>query len=158
VTVGNTVAGEKTPVTRKRLLKNLKLLGKLCQDSGLIALVEPLNSLVDHKGYFLNRMDDAAELINDAGSKNLKILMDLYHQQVTEGNIISNITKYAGMIGHFHSAGVPGRHELTDGELNYRTVTEAIKKTGYAGFLGLEYKPLKESGTSLYETAKFLTT
>jgi hydroxypyruvate isomerase len=155
VTVGNGIGGEEPRTTRGRLVRNLRFLGKLAHDSGITLVVEPLNVLTDHAGYFLTRMDDAASLIADADSKSLKILMDLYHQQITEGSIISNIEKYARLIGHFHAAGVPGRHELMDGELNYKTVTAAIAKTGFDGFVGLEYRPVKESAASLIDARRY---
>jgi hydroxypyruvate isomerase len=68
-------------------------------------------------------------------------LFDIYHQQITEGNIISNILNNIEWIGHFHAAGVPGRHEITEGELNYKKILEVIDKTSYKGYVGLEYFP-----------------
>jgi hydroxypyruvate isomerase len=75
--------------------------------------------------------------------------MDLYHQQVQEGNCLANLTRYVSAIGHFHTAGVPGRHELVGGEQDYRALFKAIDATGYAGYVGLEYKPLLDPEASL---------
>jgi len=82
---------------------------------------------------------DAFGLVGEIGSPNVKILFDIYHQQITEGNLISNITEHIDRIGHFHAAGNPGRTEITKGEICYRNVFTAIKEAGYEGYIGLEY-------------------
>jgi len=71
----------------------------------------------------------------------VKLLYDIYHQQITEGNLIATITSNIDLIGHFHAADVPGRHEPGTGEINYANVLAAIDEAGYEGFIGLEYKP-----------------
>ena len=152
---GNEIAGEEFGVTLKRVVKNLKLVMKIASGLGLKVVLEPLNTIVDHKGHFLTKMADAARIVEEVGSKNLKLLMDIYHQQITEGNIINNINKYSSLIGHYHTAGVPGRHELTGGgELNYLEIFKAISKTGYTGFVGLEYTPVLNTEKYLKEALK----
>lgn len=86
----------------------------------------------------------------------MKLLYDVYHMQIMEGDIIATIEKNIGLIGHFHSAGVPGRHELYTGELNYKDITQKIDKLGYKGYFGLEYFPLEKSEESLKKTKKLL--
>jgi hydroxypyruvate isomerase len=88
------------------------------------------------------------------GSANVKILNDIYHQQIMEGNIISTITKYIDKIDHFHAAGNPGRYELSIGELNYTQIFNAIDDTHFSGFIGLEYFPLKDAKEGLDDLLK----
>ncbi|MCL6629117.1 MAG: TIM barrel protein, partial [Armatimonadetes bacterium] len=80
---------------------------------------------------------------------NVKMLYDVYHMQIMEGNIIHNIGQNIDIIGHFHSAGVPGRHELTSGELNYPDIIAEVDALPYDGYFGLEYAPLMPSEQSL---------
>jgi len=88
-------------------------------------------------------MNDAAELVDRVGSPNVKILCDLYHTQIMEGNLINNIRAHIDRIGHFHIGDVPGRHEPGTGEINYRNVFKAIYDLGdrYQGYAALEYGP-----------------
>ena len=104
-------------------------------------VVEPLNLRVDHQGYFLSGSDEAAEILKEVGSPNVKMLFDIYHQQITEGDLIRRIQKYLPCIGHFHAAGNPGRHELYQSEINYPYVFQAIENEAYEGYMGLEYFP-----------------
>jgi hydroxypyruvate isomerase len=149
VTVGNTRDDETYEMTRRRVVRNLAAMVKVAEDHGLTLVLEPLNTLVDHHGYWLTRMAQAADIVEELNSPAAKILMDLYHQQITEGNLINNLTVYAAKIGHFHSAGVPGRHELLGGEQDYRAILKAIDVTGYAGYVGLEYSPTIATDESL---------
>ncbi|MBR5261383.1 MAG: TIM barrel protein, partial [Oscillospiraceae bacterium] len=109
----------------------------------------PLNVKVDHPGYYLTSSAEAFELVREAGSPNVKVVFDIYHQQISEGNIIPNIRKNIGLIGHFHAADNPGRMEPGTGELNYRKIFAEIDSLGYRGFVGLEYKPSKASAETV---------
>ncbi len=130
-------------ITRKEhrlcLIDTMQKAGELAQQGGITLVLEPLNLLVNHPGYHLSTSEDAFDLIEKIGSPAVKILFDIYHQQITEGNLISNITEHIAKIGHFHAAANPGRGELTGGEIHYPHVLEAIAKTGYTGYVGLEY-------------------
>ncbi len=136
-------------MSRRRVVRHLKALTPICEDHGLTLVLEPLNTLVNHHGYWLTRMAHAVDIVEEVGSPSVKILMDLYHQQVQEGNLIANLTRYIPFIGHFHAAGVPGRHELVGGELDYQAIFQAIDATGYQGFVGLEYTPILDTEASL---------
>lgn len=138
-------------VQRASIVDGLKAAAPLLEDAGVLGVLELLNQ-TDNKGYFLSYSDDAFELLDEVGSPNIKLLFDLYHQQITEGNLINRITKNLDKIGHLHAAGIPGRHELDTGELNYKVIFNAIKATGYDGYFGLEYRPTKDLLTSLMET------
>ncbi len=141
VTTGNALADESFEVTRRRVVRRLRRMATLAEDGGVTLVLEPLNPIVDHKGYWLVKLSDAVDIVQEVGSPNLKILDDLYHQQLSEGNLIGNLTTYLPWIGHFHTAGVPGRHELVGGELDYRAIFAAIARGGYQGYVGLEFAP-----------------
>jgi hydroxypyruvate isomerase len=153
---GISLADESWEIARRRVVSKAKVLAGMAEDGGVTVVLEPLNPLVDHKGAWLTRMSEAFDVVQEVGSPNVKILMDLYHQQVTEGNLIANLTQYAPWIGHFHSAGVPGRHELTGGEIDYRAVFSAIRRTGYDGFIGLEYAPAGDTAAGLKQAQLLL--
>lgn len=107
--------------------------------------VEPLNVLVNHPGYFLNRSDEAYELLIAVNHPYAKMLFDVYHQQITEGNLINNIRQFHDKIGTFHVGDNPGRHEPGTGEINYKNVFKTIFEIKHPGFIGLEFSPsLKE--------------
>lgn len=121
-------------------------------------LLEPLNTHVDHAGYCLESSDLGAEIVRAVDSPALRLLYDVYHMQIMEGNVIAHIRRNSDVIGHFHSAGVPGRHELYAGELNYPGILRAIEETGYAGRFGLEYFPkLPDHAASLRNVRQYLS-
>lgn len=133
----------------QNLVKGLKACVPVLEENKITLLVEPLNLLVDHPGYFLSRSDEAFALVKEVDSDYVKVLFDIYHQQITEGNIIRNITNNLAWIDHFHIADNPGRHEPGTGELNYHNILQAIKEAGYTGAVGLEYFPTKDPKQSL---------
>ena len=122
-------------------IDGLKAAAQILDGTGISLVIEPLNLLVDHAGYFLARSDEAAEIVEAVGASSVKMLFDIYHQQITEGNLINNIRKYSSLIGHFHIADNPGRQQPGTGEINYSNVLKAIENLGYNGFLGLEFFP-----------------
>ncbi|MHB0857303.1 MAG: hydroxypyruvate isomerase family protein [Anaerolineae bacterium] len=148
-TTGNTLDDETYEITRRRVVRNLRAVARVAEDHGLTVVIEPLNTLVDHHGYWLTHMAQAIDIVQEVGSPAVKILMDLYHQQIMEGNLIANLTAGIAEIGHFHTAGVPGRHELVGGELDYRALFQAIDATGYTKYVGLEYSPTIDTDASL---------
>ena len=148
-TTGNTIDDETYEMSRRRVVRNLEAIAAVAADHGLTLVLEPLNTLVDHHGYWLTRMSQAVDIVQEVDSPAVKILMDLYHQQIQEGNLINNLSAYADHIGHYHTAGVPGRGELVGGEQDYRAILSAIDATGYEGYVGLEYRPTLETNASL---------
>ena len=141
--------GAPREVQHKNLTEGLKACVPYLEKSGITLVVEPLNIRVDHKGYYLYSSDEAAEVIKEVDSSNVKMLFDIYHQQITEGDLIRRIREYIPYIGHFHSAGNPGRNELYDSEIDYKKVFQAIKETGYDGHIGLEYFPREDPAKGL---------
>ena len=134
---------------RTSILHSLRAACEICEKEGITLLLEPLNTAVDHKGYFLDSADVGAEVVRGVGSPNLKLLFDVYHMQIMQGNILARIERHIDVIGHFHSAGVPGRHELDNGELNYPEIMRRIDALGYKGLFGLEYWPALPHDESL---------
>jgi hydroxypyruvate isomerase len=109
-----------------------------------LAKIEPLNPKGDnHSRYFLDRTPEAFEMVREVGSPFVKILYDLYHVQIMEGNLIETIRANIASIGHFHVADVPGRHEPGTGEIQFGNVFRTIHLTEYQGFVGMEYIPSK---------------
>lgn len=137
--VGDFREGVPRKEQRQSLIDGLKEAAPILQDSGITLVIEPLNELVDHKGYFLIRSDEAFEIVEEVACPNIKVIFDIYHQQISEGHLIKNITANIDKIGHFHAAGNPGRNELQRGEINYPEVFKAIQETSFEGYVGLEY-------------------
>ncbi|UCF15570.1 MAG: TIM barrel protein [Phycisphaerales bacterium] len=112
--------------------------------------IEYLNSKVNHKGYMFDHMAWGIEVCKRVGSDRLKILYDIYHAQIMEGDIISTIQNYHQYIGHYHTGGNPGRHEIDETqELHYPAIMKAIVKTGFTGYVAHEFIPLKDPIKSL---------
>lgn len=126
----------------------------ILKNSGVIIMLEPLNTLVDHKGYYLWSAVEGFEIIRELNHPNIKLVYDIYHQQIMEGNIIPNITQNLDCIEHLHSAGHPGRHELQYGESDYKVIFREVDKAGYKGACGLEYKPMMPAEESLREALR----
>ena len=126
----------------------------LLEKAGVTVMIEPLNTLVDHPGYYLTAAEEAFAIVRAVGSENVKVVYDIYHQQISEGNIIPNITGNLDCIAHLHAAGHPGRHELQYGESDYRNIFAAVDAAGYTGACGLEYSPLLPAEESLAEAKR----
>jgi hydroxypyruvate isomerase len=142
VTVGPDRPQYSARTQRAAIVDVLSAVAPAAEDAGVTIVVEPLNEAVAHPGYFLTESDEAFEIVERVDSPNVKILYDIYHQQVTEGDIIRTIRDNIEHIGHIHVADVPGRNEPGTGELDFATIFDAIDDTGYDGYVGLEFGPL----------------
>ncbi|SDM55635.1 hydroxypyruvate isomerase family protein [Pedobacter antarcticus] len=126
----------------KNCVDGLKQIMPLAEKHNVVLVMELLNSKVDHKDYQCDTTAWGAELAKRLGSENFKLLYDIYHMQIDEGNVISNIKKYHQYIAHYHTAGVPGRNEIDDTqELYYPAIIKAILDTGFKGYLAQEFIP-----------------
>jgi len=126
-------------------VEGLKPLVALAEKHNVVLCMELLNSKIDHKDYQCNNVEWGVELAKRLNSENFKLLFDIYHMQIMEGDIIRNITDYHQYIAHFHTGGIPGRHEIDDTqELYYPAVMRAIVATGYKGYVGQEFVPKQE--------------
>ena len=153
---GNLVPDLSREEQHRSAVETLQAAAPLAQEAGLTLLLEPLNIRVDHPGYFLDSAYEGAQIVREVNHPNVRLLYDIYHMQIMEGNIISFIESNIDIIGHFHAAGVPGRHELYLSELNYPYIVKRIDELGYKGYFGLEYWPTKDSAQSLKEVKALL--
>jgi hydroxypyruvate isomerase len=124
--------------------KTLCRVAELAEKHDVTYFLEHLNTKVDHAGYALARVEDAVRLIDEVGSPRVRLLLDMYHAQVEQGNIIQTIRDYKNLIGYVHVADAPGRHEPGTGEIDYAHVMAALQEVGYAGPIGMEAFPLDD--------------
>lgn len=146
ITSGITCSGNlQTGLSRETMRSNLEeALGRAADSAArhnFTLLLEPLNTYVNHAGYYLDSSSEASEIIRGVGSPRLKLLYDIYHMQIMEGNLMDNISRDIDITGHFHAAGVPGRGEVSGGEIAISRVVKHITDLGYDGFFALEYTP-----------------
>jgi hydroxypyruvate isomerase len=154
---GNTMPNVPRTVQMDYCTAALEAAAPLLEANGMTAIVELLNSNVDHPGYFLNTVEDGVDLMSRVASPNVKLLFDIYHVQVMQGNVIQRIRDSFPFTGQYHFADVPGRHEPGTGEINFRNVFKAIYDLNYDGFLTAEYHPTDSSFCDL-ETVRDLAT
>ncbi|MEX2015110.1 MAG: TIM barrel protein, partial [Candidatus Hydrogenedentales bacterium] len=120
-------------------IENLKHAAGVCEPHGLVMVLEPLNPWRDHPGLFLTKIPQAYQICQAVGSPSCKILDDLYHQQITEGNLIPNVDRAWEEIAYFQVGDNPGRKEPTTGEINYRMIFRHIHGKGFEGVVGMEH-------------------
>ncbi len=130
--------------------ENLCHIAQTAEDAGVTLILELLNSKVDHPGYQCDRTEWGVQVCQMVGSQRVKLLYDIYHMQIMEGDIIRTIQQYHPYFGHYHTAGNPGRHEIDKSqELNYPPIMRAILATGYEGYVAQEFIPLGDPAASL---------
>jgi hydroxypyruvate isomerase len=154
-----TMAGDRKGISDKEGMDNchaiLKEAVKIAEDQGVTICMELLNSKVNHPGYMCDKSAWGFELCKRVNSPRFKMLYDIYHMQIMEGDLIATIKKNIQYIGHFHTAGVPGRHELDENqEIYYPAVMRAIVETGYDGYVSHEYTPTRDPMKSLIQAVK----
>jgi hydroxypyruvate isomerase len=133
----------------------LKRIVGLAEKKNVTICMELLNSRVDHGDYMCDRTPWGVELAKRVGSPRFKLLYDIYHMQIMEGDVIRTIRDNKEYIGHYHTGGNPGRHEIDETqELNYPAIMQAIVATGYDGYVGQEFIPARDPLTSLAEGFK----
>ncbi len=140
----------------KNCAEGLKRILPLAEKSGVTVQMELLNSKVDHKDYMCDKTAWGVELAKRLNSPNFKLLYDIYHMQIDEGDVIRTIQNNHQYFGHYHTGGNPGRHEIDDSqELYYPAIMKAIVATGYKGYVAQEFIPAKEDKiASLREAIK----
>ena len=121
-----------------RLYDNLKTLAEIAKKEDIMLVIEPLNTFKDHNNYFLDNFLITLELIQSIDSEHLKILYDIYHMQIMEGNVLETLQKYHQFIGYIHVANVPYRCEPWTGELDFKFILKELSKV-YSGFVGFEF-------------------
>lgn len=141
--------GAERACQHEAIVETLRQAKPILDTYGVTVMIEPLNVLVNHPGYYLVSSLEGFDIVREVDHPCVKVVYDIYHQQVSEGNIIPNMTKNLDCIAHLHSAGHPGRHELQYGESDYHVILKAADDAGYKGACGLEYGPLLEPVESL---------
>jgi hydroxypyruvate isomerase len=133
-------------------IAGLRRIAPLAEEQGVTVCVELLNSKVDHADYHGDHAAFGVEVVTGVGSPRVKLLYDIYHMQIMDGDVIRTIRDHIAHIGHFHTGGVPGRHEIDDSqELNYRAIARTIAELGFSGYVAHEFVPTRDPLTSLRE-------
>ncbi|MBX3175343.1 MAG: TIM barrel protein [Gemmatimonadaceae bacterium] len=133
----------------------LKRIVPAAERHGVTLVMEMLNSKVDHRDYHADRTEWAAQVARGLGTERFRLLYDVYHMQIMEGDVIRTIERYSPLISHYHTAGVPGRNEIDDTqELNYRRIAQAIAGTGFTGYVAHEFIPKRAPFESLAEAQR----
>ncbi|MSU60874.1 MAG: hydroxypyruvate isomerase [Pedosphaera sp.] len=128
----------------------LKRITAICEKHNVVSVMELLNSKVNHKDYMCDHTKWGAELCKRVGSERFKLLYDIYHMQIMEGDVIRTIRESHQYIAHYHTGGVPGRNEIDETqELNYATIMKAITETGFKGHVAQEFIPKRDPLASL---------
>lgn len=154
---GNLQPGLRRQEMRANLEKALGDAAAMAQKRKFTLFLEPLNTHVDHQGYYLDSSSEGAEIVRAVDNPHLRLLYDVYHMQIMEGNLTANISKNISIIGHFHSAAVPGRGEHFQGETDYPQLLKRLDTLGYKGRFGLEYFPaMPDHSKSLRRVREYL--
>jgi hydroxypyruvate isomerase len=151
---GNEVPGKTRDEQFASLLEGCKRAGDLAAQAGVTLIFEPLNSKVNHKGYFLTTCVEGLKLIKQVDNPHVRLLFDIYHEQVQIGNVIRTAVEAMPYVAVYHIADNPGRNDPGTGEMNYSNIYAAIKKTGYSGYVTMEYLPLGDQTASLTKAVK----
>ena len=143
---------------KENCIVGLKRIAKFAEDKGVTVCLELLNSKVNHKDYMCDHTAWGVEVMKGVDSPRVKLLYDIYHMQIMEGDIIRTIRDNIQYIAHFHTGGVPGRHELDDTqELQWRTIAKAIADLNFQGYIAHEFVPAKDPITSLRQAVELCT-
>jgi len=155
---GNSVAGRTHEEQYASLLEGTKRAGDLAAAARLDLIIEPLNNKVDHKGFFLSTCVEGLKLVKDADNPHVKLLFDIYHEQVQIGNVIRTMKEAAPHVAVFHIADNPGRNDPGTGEMNYDNIYKAIAAINFKGYVTMEYLPLADQTASLTKAVRGMRT
>jgi len=155
ITFSGNRAGMSDDEGKENCIAGLRRIAKFAEDKNVMVLLELLNSKVNHKDYMCDHTAWGVDVMKGVGSPNVKLLYDIYHMQIMEGDIIRTIRDNFKYIGHYHTGGVPDRHELDDAqELQWRTIAKVIADLGFQGFYAHEFVPVKDPITSLKQAVE----
>jgi hydroxypyruvate isomerase len=141
---------------RRNIAAALKEAAPMAEAAGVVLMLEPLNILVDHNGYCLSSSGDGADVLREVDSPAVKLLFDIYHMQISEGNLIGSLTANVDLLAHLHVADVPGRHEPGTGEINFPNVLAAVRRAGYDGCVGMEMVPTGDPVAAIRSTVRMI--
>lgn len=137
--VGAEIEGVAREIQHRNIVEGVKKCLPDLEGTGITLLVEPLNTRIEHVGYYLWKASEGFEIVREIGHPSVKMLYDIYHQYVMNDVCVDEIKENIGLIGHVHVAGYPGRHEPLGSEIDYITLFREILSAGYDGLFGLEY-------------------
>jgi len=158
ITFSGNRKGMADDVGKENCIAGLKRVAKVAEDKGITIVLELLNSKVDHKDYMCDHTAWGVDVIKGVDSPRVKLLYDIYHMQIMEGDVIRTIRANIQYIGHFHTGGVPGRHEIDSGqELNWRAIALAIADLKFEGFVAHEFVPARDPLASLKQAIEIFT-
>ncbi len=155
---GDAIPGKSYAEQWASLVESSKRCGDLAAKAGVTLIVEPLNTKVNHKGYFLDSCVAGLKLMKEVDHPYVRLLFDIYHEQVQVGDVTRTIQAAAPYTRVFHIADNPGRNDPGTGEMNYDNIYKAIKKTGYEWYITMEYLPLGDQVASLEKALKGMRT
>ncbi len=153
---GDVVEGISREQAIESMTETLSEAGAVCAKHGITLILEPFNSRVDHPDVFLDDPYTSVDVIKAVDNRNVRLLFDIYHMQIMAGNITDFVRENIEYIAHFHIAGVPGRNEPQNSELNYPFMLAEIDRLGFDGYFGLEYWPTMDHAESLRRTKEYL--
>jgi hydroxypyruvate isomerase len=145
-------------VQHRSIVTALRRVAGQAERADVTLLVEPINSRVDHPGIYLTSSHEGYKITDAVDSPNVKLLYDIYHQQISEGNLICNLREHVDEIAHVHVAGVPGRHEPGSGEIDYPAVLSALADAGYEGYVECEFVPVGDAESAIRDVGAMLET
>ena len=151
---GDDVSGRTHEEQYASMLESVKRAGDLAAQANLTLIIEPLNNKVDHKGFFLSTCGEGLKLVKESQNPHVKLLFDIYHEQVQVGNVIRTMREAAPHVAVFHIADNPGRNDPGTGEMNYENIYKAIASFGYEGYVTMEYLPIGDQTASLTHATK----
>ena len=158
ITLSGNRGGMSDQEGKENCILGLRRVTKFAEDNGVTMCMELLNSKIDHKDHMCDHTQWGVDVVKGVDSPRFKLLYDIYHMQIMEGDIIRTIRDNIQYIAHFHAAGVPGRHELDDTqELQWRTIAKAIADLNFQGFFAHEFVPTRDPITSLREAVTLCT-
>jgi len=138
--LAGTVSPDDPETAERTFIANLQIAADRADQAGMTILIEPMNHR-DRPGYFLHHVEQAAAVIGQASRRNIKLMFDCYHVQITQGDLITRLRTHLSLIGHVQIASVPSRAEPDEGEVNYREIVRTLDSLGYQDWVGAEYKP-----------------
>lgn len=144
------------PTQRQQVVETLRAVAPAAEAAGVTLVLEPLNTRVDHPGHFTTTAAEGADIVAAVDSPAVKLLFDCYHEQIMHGDVTRSFREHVEHVGHVHIADNPGRNEPGTGELNYATIVDAIRETGYDGYVGCEFTPTGDPEAALADVRELV--
>lgn len=153
---GNAIPGRTFEEQYASMLEGCKRAGDMAAKAGVTMIIEPLNNKVDHKGFFLSNCVDGLRMVKETSNPHVRLLFDIYHEQVQLGNVTRTAVEAAPLVNVFHIADNPGRNQPGTGEMNYANIYKAISKAGFKGYMTMEYIAKTDQSVALESAVRDL--